>query len=307
MTDLATHLTELYVLIDTLDKAELPPEPAIGRPPALARSEVITLAILGQWARFPSERAFYAWAGRHLRPFFPTLPDRSQFNRLLRHQQAAITAVALALGVRLQRPEEPYEILDGTGVATRNSKRRGEGRLPQATNIGRCSRLGFFAGFRLLLCVTAQGVVTGWRHDPASTNERKVADAFLAERAASPTGGSAGQPVGAHDLADMGFSGAQWHAHWAQEYGAVVISPPQTGSKAAWDPKARRAHASQRQIVESVFGRLLLAFRLEHERPHTCEGFLARLAAKIALHHVCIGCNRQDETPDLALAHLIAW
>jgi len=88
MCDVDTFLTRLSVLVDEVDKVQ---EPPLGRPlpcrpgpaPHLSRSEVVTLAIFAQWARFESERAFYRYAVRHLRAAFPRLPARSQFNRLL--------------------------------------------------------------------------------------------------------------------------------------------------------------------------------------------------------------------------------
>jgi hypothetical protein len=76
--DMNTFLTLLYVTVDDFDKAALlPVAPTPGPDPALTRSEVITLAVAGQWAHFKSERRFYAWAERHLRCYFPTMPNRS--------------------------------------------------------------------------------------------------------------------------------------------------------------------------------------------------------------------------------------
>lgn len=308
MHDLATRVTELYVLVDTCDKATLPRERHGGRPPALARSEVVTLAILGQWARFLSERDFWRWAERHLRPFFPTLPGRAQFNRLVRHHQAAITAFALWLGRHLADAQEAHEIIDGTGIATRNSKRRGVGWLSalEAT-VGKCSRLGYFHGIRLLLCVSAAGAVTGWVSGPAATGERALATALFTARAAPTAGASAGIAVASCYLADMGFTGQVCQEPWARELAASVKSPPQPQSKVQWTAQERQIHARERQIIESVFGRVLHLLRLEHDRPHTLAGFGARLAAKLALHNVCIWGNRQHGQPDLATADFIAW
>jgi hypothetical protein len=306
--DPETFLVELYVVVDEFDKAQEPPARRGGHAPALARSEVVTLALFGQWAGFASERGFYRWAEQHLRPFFPTLPSRPQFNRLVRQHTAALTAFALHLGQRLAAADRSFEILDGTGVAVRNAKRRGAGWLFGLADIGYCSRLGWFEGMRLLLSVSRQGAVTGWGSGPASTNDRTIAEAFFAGRAApDPPLPSVGQPVSDCYIADMGFSGAQRQPAWARDYGAVVIAPPQTGSKAAWPKPLKRWLAGLRQIIESVNGRLLHDFRLEHERPHTLDGWQARLAAKIGLHNVCLWLNRQHDQPDLALAKLIDW
>ena len=45
---------------------------------------MITLALFARWGRFSSERDFYRYAQARLRGAFPTLPERSQFNRLVR-------------------------------------------------------------------------------------------------------------------------------------------------------------------------------------------------------------------------------
>jgi hypothetical protein len=112
MIDTDTFLTTLYVVVDDFCTAELPPEAQPGPPAALNRSELLTLAIFGQWQGFGSERGFYRDAQRRLRPAFPTLPARAQFNRQLRRHPAALIACVLSL-VRLLRPvRAPYEALD---------------------------------------------------------------------------------------------------------------------------------------------------------------------------------------------------
>ena len=64
---------------------------------SLSPSEVVTLAIFARWGRFASERDFYRYADAYLRNAFPTLPDRSQFNRLVRFRLELIEDTALHL------------------------------------------------------------------------------------------------------------------------------------------------------------------------------------------------------------------
>jgi hypothetical protein len=64
---------------------------------------------------------------------------------------------------------------------------------------------------------------------------------------------------------------------------------------------------SIRQIVETVYDKLLNTFRLSRERPHDLSGFQARLAAKVALHNFCIWLNHLLGRPLLAFANLLAW
>src|SRR5512135_2868722 len=102
MVDSDTFLTTLYVMIDDFCKSHHSPEQRGGTPASLTPSEVLTLALFGQWQRFSSERAFYRYAQRHLCGAFPTLPDRSQFNRLRRQHQEVLVAFSLHLVQRLQ-------------------------------------------------------------------------------------------------------------------------------------------------------------------------------------------------------------
>lgn len=307
MFDPETFLVELYVLTDTFCKTAGAIARRSGPAPALAPAEVLTLALFSQWAEFPSEAAFYRWATKHLRPLFPTLPSRPQFNRLLRRAQPTITHFALHLGRTLAADgDRAYEVIDGTGVRVRNAKRRGTGWLAGLADIGKCTRLGWYEGVRLLLAVTPRGAITGWGCGPASTNDRRLADTFLALRAdPDPQLPSVGQAVSDGYIADMGFSGKRCQTRWATSFGAIVISAPQTGSKRAWPKQRRRWLAGIRQVVETVTARLLATLGLEGERPHALTGLQARLAAKIGLHNVGVWLNRRLGRPDLAFATLI--
>jgi len=106
-----------------------------GPEPSLSESEVITLAIFARWSRFSSERDFYRYATGHLRGAFPTLPDRSQFNRCVRSCTELIEEMALHLAEVLEARECPYEALDSSAMPgfARDAKRRGVGWLAGST------------------------------------------------------------------------------------------------------------------------------------------------------------------------------
>jgi len=95
MLDGDTFLTTLYVMVDDFCHSHLPTAPLPKKPgprASLCASEVITLAIFARWGRFSSERDFYRYARTSLCNAFPTLPDRSQFNRLVRYHTQLIEA-----------------------------------------------------------------------------------------------------------------------------------------------------------------------------------------------------------------------
>jgi hypothetical protein len=206
MVDTDTFLTTLYVMIDEFCQAYLPPEVHPGPRASLSRSEVITLSLFGQWACFPSERAFYRYAQRQLRVAFPRLPHRTQFNRLLRQHYAAIVACFLHLVDLLDGRHALYEALDGTAVPTRDAKRRGAGWLPGRADIGWSNRLGWDEGFPLRMAVNPRGIMTGLGVGPASAKDQPLAETFFAlRRQPHPGGLSVGKPALGPYLCAKGF------------------------------------------------------------------------------------------------------
>ena len=308
MVDVDTFLTTLYVIVDDFCKRSLPPEPHPGPQAALSRSEVVTLAIFGQWQWFGSERGFYRSAQRHLRAAFPALPTREQFNRHVRQQYAALVACFLHLVQVLAAQRCPYEALDSSGIPTRDAKRRGAGWLPGVAAMGWSNRLGWYEGFHLLLAVNPIGVITGFGFGPASTKDQPLAETFFAlRRHPHPGLASAGAPACGPYVVDKGFEGQVNQVTWGRAYGAQVICPPKRNSRTPWSKRLRRWVAGVRQIVETVYEKLAHTFRLDRERPHELSGFQARLAAKITLHNFCIWLNAQLGRAPLAFMDLVDW
>ena len=308
MVDIDTFLTTLYVMVDDFCMTQLTPDSRPGPKAALSRSEVVTLALCAQWQPFPSERAFYRYAQHHFRHAFPTLPTREQFNRLQRRYQGAIVAFFLHLVHQLDVSQSPYEILDTSGVPTRDAKRRGRGWLPGLADIGWSNRLGWYEGFHLLIAVDPRGVITGFGFGAASTKDHPLAETFLALRLhADPRLRSVGSPAHGPYVTDTGFEGRALHQRWSSWYGAQVICPPKRTSRHPWSKRQRRWLASIRQMVETVYDKLHNTFRLSRERPHDLRGFQTRLAAKLALHNFCLWLNAQLGRPWLAFADLVDW
>jgi Transposase DDE domain len=312
MVDVDTFLTTLYVMVDDFCHSHLPTAPTAKKPgpqASLCASEVITLAIFARWGRFSSERDFYRYARSCLCSAFPTLPDRSQFNRLVRSHTELIERFVVHLVAVLDGQRYPYEALDSSAMPTRDCKRRGHGWMAGQADIGWSNSLGWYEGFSLLSAVDSSGVVTGFCFAAASTADQQMAETFFAMRA-RPNERliSVGSPASGPYIADKGFEGALNHRRWLECYGADVIHPPKRNSKKrSWSKRLRRWVASIRQIVESVYDKLFNTFGLWRERPHELEGLRARLAARVALHNFCIWLNDQLGRPRLAFADLLGW
>src|SRR5215217_7914174 len=150
MLEVDTFLTTLYVIVDDFCHSQSPRRRP-GPEASLSESEVLTLAIFARWSRFNSEKDFYRYADTKLRDAFPTLPDRSQFNRLVRSCTELIEAFALHLASLLTDPRKhPYQALDSSAMPIRDCKRRGRGWLAGYADIGWSNSLGWYEGFCLL-------------------------------------------------------------------------------------------------------------------------------------------------------------
>ena len=309
MVDVDTFLSTLYVTVDDFCQS-LPPTRKPGPEAALSDSEVVALAIFTRWGRFSSERDFYRYAQNRLRGAFPTLPDRSQFNRLVRSYAGLIEEVALHLeSIAGTRGAPAYESLDASAMPVRDAKRRGEGWLAGQADIGWSNSLGWYEGFCLLLSVDPTGVITGFGFASASTKDQPLAETFFALRSrADPGLRSVGSAASGPYVVDKGFEGEDNHRRWLDRYGARVICPPKRDArKRRWSKRLRRWVASIRQIVETVYEKLHHAFGLRGERPHEMSGLRARLAARVALHNFCIWLNERLCRPRLAFADLLRW
>ena len=308
MLDVDTFLTTLYVIADDFCHSQ-PPKKRPGPQASLSRSEVITLAVFARWSRFNSERDFYRYADSKLRNAFPTLPDRSQFNRSVGSHANLIEAFVLHLVAVLQTPRCPYQALDSSAMPTRDAKRRGHGWLAGQADIGWSNSIGWYEGFSLLTATDPTGVITGFCFGSASTSDQPLAETFFDVRAnPNPRLKSVGLAFLGAYVADKGFEGEENHRRWSESYGAHIIHPPKRNSrKGSWSKHLRRWIAGIRQIVESVYEKLFNTFGLWRERPHELEGLRSRLAARVALHNFCIWLNDQLGRPRLKFADLMGW
>jgi hypothetical protein len=325
--DLETFLTTLYVITDDLcTSVVLPKMPTTGGPePKLSDAEVLCLGLAAQWRSgvpWKTERGLVRYALKHLRPFFPGMTSQSAFNRRLRRLWGAYILMQQAIADQLWSPED-CEIMDCAPVpVARGARSFHPGWLADIARIGKGGNDRYFYGLHVLLVVSASGVVTGWTLAAGNIQDRWLAELLLSSRAGQPQLAGPESPDGSLRLepptdwigptqscgsnrhcpivADLGYNGADWSEHWATDYEAVVLTPPE-GERHS----ARMWFSSLRQAIETAFAALCDSFGLHFPEAHTTWGLLTRMAAKVAAYNCGMLLNRSLGRPDLALATLI--
>jgi hypothetical protein len=221
-------------MVDDFCHSQPQKERLSGPDASLSSSEVVTLAIFSRWSRFSSERDFYRYATAYLYDAFPTLPERSQFNRLVRSQVRLIEEVALHLATTMEAQSCPYQALDSSAMPVRDAKRRGEGWLAGYADIGWSNSLGWYEGFRLLVATDPTGIITGFGFCAASATDQQVAETFFAVRhRPNPRLSSVGSAAAGPYVADKGFEGEENHRRWLDLYGVRIIHPPKRKTAAS--------------------------------------------------------------------------
>jgi hypothetical protein len=293
--DLDSFLVAVYVRIDDWWKAHHAPVRRPGRPAQLSPSEVLTLALVGQWPRWPSEAAYWRFVHHAWRPAFPRLCSRTRFNRLVRALEPELRRLQRDLAGPLLDAHAAYRVLDTTLIPVLHRARASRhGWFAGQASFGWCAaKNDWVYGFKVGLAMSADGVITAFLLAGAADPERAVGDALIV--------------LDGFDcyLGDKGFSGAAWEAHWLGDYGARVIAPPRRSDRRAWDRAALRWSSGKRQIVEQAIEQLRGWFGLAATGAHTLSGLLARLAAKVACMTCCEVLNHDLGRPLRHFADLL--
>jgi hypothetical protein len=319
--DLDTFLVALYTLVDELYQRHVGPKRPVrrGHRPELSDSEVLTLMVCAQW-HGRSERGFLRFVDRYWRGYFPRLLGQSAFNRRARDLTGAMTALVPLVAGDLGAALAPYQVIDGVAMPLARRARGIRHRLfADEAGIGRGGAdKDWYFGCKVLLSCAPSGAITGFVVGLADTEERWLAEAWACwrdEPTASPWDGDhhhlppshkrggrhrgptgpiwprdgAGAPACGPTLADKGFRGAHWAAHWWMDYGLLIRTDDAYDGDDA--PAARRHHHSRRQIIETVNGHLERVFHLHFPNARSFRGLRARLAAKLLAFNLGLRLN----------------
>jgi hypothetical protein len=333
--DLETFFTTVYVLVDDWYKEQIADlKPKMGAPAQISDSEVLTLAVVGQWrvgVPWQSERGLVRYIQAHGRGMFPRMLGVSAFNQRVRYLSGILVSLQQAVATWLGQAQELYECVDSLPLpaGTTGQYSREKGHWLWTSRIGKGAGAWFW-GDHWLVSVTPRGIIMGWLLGSADINDRWLMEAFISCRAGKPQlvqpprrskdakkqytpppvgfiGGwrACGLALDRPYLADGNFNGRRWRDHWSSTYGAQVITAPPYNEPQPWSGVLKSWLRRRRQPIETTFARLVTVFDVKHLQAHSRWGQFTRLAAKAAAYNLGLFINQLLERPLGALGTLI--
>ena len=259
-----------------------------GRPPKLADSELITLAVAQVLLGMPNDRQFLALARWRLGHLFPRLIDQSGYNRRLRALAPQIARCINYLAYISPSFCDRLRLLDSTPVPcaqSRETVKRSE--FAGHAGYGYCrSHSRWFWGFRLYLLSAADGMPIGWELAAANIGERIVAAEIL-ERV----------PVAGHTvIADKNFAGRESEQLMAA-HGAHFLRPDRKD-----EPRRHGSLGAVRQWIESTFWTCKGQLGLERHGARTIDGLATRIGLRLLALAAGIWHNHLTGQPGRAFA-----
>jgi len=280
----------VFLLIDDWYQTSAPPcvrarrhnpTPATG----CTDAELITIALVGELVRAPSEHAWYRLVRQNDGTWFPRLPSRQRSNA---------RCAALAPLVRHLRrtlvPETAVAILDSFPVPVCACARARRGRFPGGTSgkIARKRQTCF--GFRVHLVITTAGEVVD-----CVLTDADVADVTVAPRLLQ---GRRGVALG--DTGEVSHPLEQWAA--AQEL--TFLAWRRRRMRAQLPPCLTHGVQRTRRLVETVISQLTEHLQANRVLARTVWTLQSRLIYKLTAHTVGNTLNRLLGRPITAIKSL---
>lgn len=287
-------LTAVYTIVDDWYQAHAPTLLAgkVGKKPAFADSEVLTLSLAQHWLGYASETEFLRFIQHNYRPLFPRLVTQGQFNRRVRNLTPVLGAFRRWLAEQVGAPTAGVYLIDGTAIHVRHWRRYGPRCLMfPGAGLGYCAaKKETFYGYKLVLLVTLDGRLLDFVLLPGGADERLALDELLQRYRHLEVFG------------DKGFVDQARQERLAQRYGHRVWTPKRQNQKQQnpkeWDALCTRL----RQRVETTIDQAKGVFGVEKPGALTFWGLTSRLTAKLTGMTLAAWVNVQHGRSPLTLA-----
>ena len=300
--DFESLLIIIFVLVDDWYKSEAKfcSGKSPGTKPEMSDSEIITLALVMDYLPFPGESQFIGFIRANYKQWFPTLLERSQFNRRLRRLEPKLEILRRTWVGQLGGFNADSFVIDTKPIPVvgyRRSKRHSD--FYGSADYGYCSArkmsarhaasqaacaialLKYF-GYKLVVLSTLKGLPIAYDLVSANTDERLAVEGVL-------------QTVYGSDVyGDKGFIGQDWQQDVTRATGNRIWTIQRENQHQQVSSTLKRLISRIRQRIEGVFHEIQNTGRNpERFANKTVRGLATHMAAKMTSHTLRLLLRRQ--------------
>ena len=240
-------------------------------------SDILTIAWLLEYIGEDSESSGYQYLKAALKTVFPSLPERSRFNRRRRNLSLASEVIRLALTQYF--PKTDVFIVDSFPIPVCDFKRakasKSDFKWANATGTiatyGNCATksLGTFFGFRGSLLTTVDGLPVDFAIASANIDDREVLP-LLCERGNR-------YPI---MLGDKGYISEQLQRELLETEDTLLFPTLRRNQKREYPEAFRRLQVRLRRRIETTINQLTEQFHVSRVRARTHWGSQTRMSNK---------------------------
>lgn len=260
--------------------------------------DIIALAICSESAGIDSERWLFSKLKTDYKSAFPSLIDRTRFNRRRRMLSDQISEMTKRSGMTMGVDSDIHIVDSVPCPIVKNSRERGftickEDPVTAPRKGFSAVDQRYYIGYKLHLLSNEFGVIQDFSITPANVHDLDFLK-FL-----EPENHCQGKTI----VGDKGYISARVQTSLFDEYDITLKVPYRSNqiNKVPLDPELGR----KRRRIETQFSQLCDQFRLKHNYAKTFKGFLTRLMSKLAAIAVLQMVNLEKGRPINHLKH--AW
>jgi hypothetical protein len=275
--DFESLLVIIFVLVDDWYQSEEKSwsHKSPGTKAEMSDSEIITLALIMDYLPFPGESQFIGFIRANYRQWFPTLLERSQFNRRLRRLEHKMEMLRRTWVGQLGGFDADSFVIDTKPIPVvgyRRSKRHSD--FNGSADYGYCAarKMKYF-GYKLVVLSTLKGLPIAYDLVSANTDERLAVEGVL-------------QVVHGSDIyGDKGFIGQDWQEEVTGSTGNRIWTIRRENQHQQVSSDLKCLISRVRQRIEGVFHEIQNTGRNpERLLNKTVGGLATHMAAKITSH-----------------------
>lgn len=254
-----------------------------GPTPVFSDSEVITVSLIVETFFHGHEELGLSFLNQYHRDLFPSLLDKSRFNRRRRRLGLVMEQVRQLLTADMLDPEDSMRIIDTAPIPACTYTRSGECQTvsgPEYASVT-ASKGGKLYGHRFYATITKAQVIDRWMLAPAAPNEGKLCVAFFEDQSHLQV------------LADNGFH-VPTEMHWLSETRHVdMFTARRRTDRQQWPKAFRQLLDRLRRRIETTFSVLATVFSLESPGSRSISGLIARTATAVLAYNLSFLMNTE--------------